>query len=718
MKKIFAIVLALLLIVTTLPLAFAEKVEGTLGKNLTWSYDTETKTLAIDGEGDMSDFRITSNPPWEKYEDEIKNVVIGNGVTSIGKFVFYSSKLENLALGNAVKKIGESAFKQCRKLKEINFPEGLETIGEEAFNGCTSLEKVEITANVKVIGDKAFSSCNSVKEFAVAYNNANYTAVDGVLYNKAKTELVRYPNGKTESIFKIPDDVKIIGVESFAGSGLKRVVIPETVTTIDEGAFYSCTKLDYIAIPEGVIYVNNGAFRDCKGLSTLYFPSQLRKVNAYAFAGCNNLMVVNYEGNETQWDNVDIDLFNDSLKSAAIKFNASTHNHSYKTEILKIVTCTENGTILYKCSCGDALTEELVAEGHNFGEWRTTVEPTTTTEGEKVRFCKKCLKTEKEKIDKLPQAPDYTGSPLGDVNGDKKVTAIDARVTLQYVSGSRDFSIEQATNADVNRDGKVTSIDARWILQVAAGTRVLENNAGGNDTPTPDDTTKPDEDVTKPEDDVPAAATKADVIKIFNDATAKAAKGSYKIARQGEFVEPVDMGSSTDTLNSIIQSTDENANLDTVVGGFLGINEPINATVTNGKCEGVNSKYMLKAMTLKDTDVKSFKVEGSKYTIQLVDCVNPADGSALSHATNDFITVAEVNKTIEEAAGSSITVTEKGSNFNYCNITFTATVVDGKITNLEYAYTLDATLNLKISVVNATGTGKIAIVGKYTDIKY
>ena len=67
---------------------------------------------------------------------------------------------------------------------------------------------MEITANVKAIGDKAFSSCNSVKEFVVAYNNANYTAVDGVLYNKAKTELVRYPNGKTETIFKIPDDVK------------------------------------------------------------------------------------------------------------------------------------------------------------------------------------------------------------------------------------------------------------------------------------------------------------------------------------------------------------------------------------------------------------------------------------------------------------------------------------------------------------------------------
>ena len=263
-----------------------------------------------------------------------------------------------------------------------------------------------------------------------------------------------------------------------------------------------------------------------------------------------------------------------------------------------------------------------------------------------------------------------------------------------------------------------------------------DNNVGGNDVATPDDETAlPDDETTDtpadenadaPADenaDAPAgntAATKADVIKLFNDVTAKAAKGSYKVTRTGKFVKNIDVGSATGALNKIIQGVDENASLDSVVGGFLGIKaQPITGEVKNGKgVDGFNEKYMIKAMTLADADVQDYNVNGDKYTVQIKACTNPGANSALAHATNDYITFAEVNQSIANEVGNAVKVVEGESQANYNKIIFTATIVDGKLTALDYSYSFNATLKLKLAVIGATGTGEAAITGKIANIKY
>lgn len=262
-----------------------------------------------------------------------------------------------------------------------------------------------------------------------------------------------------------------------------------------------------------------------------------------------------------------------------------------------------------------------------------------------------------------------------------------------------------------------------------------DNNVGGNDVATPDDETAlPDDETTDtpadenadaPADenaDAPAgntAATKADVIKLFNDVTAKAAKGSYKLTRTGKFIKNIDVGSATGALNKIIQGVDENASLDSVVGGFLGIKkDPIVAEVKNGKGEGFDSKYMIKAMALTEADVQDFTVNGDKYTVQIKACTNPDANSALGHASNDYVTFPEVNQSIANEVGSAVKVVEGESQANYTKILFTATIVDGKLTALDYSYTFSATLKIKLAIMNATGTGEASITGKYTNIKY
>ncbi len=217
-----------------------------------------------------------------------------------------------------------------------------------------------------------------------------------------------------------------------------------------------------------------------------------------------------------------------------------------------------------------------------------------------------------------------------------------------------------------------------------------------------------------------AALTKADVIKFFNAETAKAAKGSYKFTRTGKFVKNIDVGAITGALNSIIKGVDENSDINSVVGGFLGIKkDPITGTVANGKLNGdADAKYMIKPMTLKDADVKSFSVNGNKYTIEVVPCKNPNASSAMARATNDYITFDEVNKSIAKEVGNAVKVVPEESTVNYNKLVFIATVTDGKITALEYSYSFDATLKIKLAIPSATGTGEAAISNKYTDIKY
>ena len=249
-----------------------------------------------------------------------------------------------------------------------------------------------------------------------------------------------------------------------------------------------------------------------------------------------------------------------------------------------------------------------------------------------------------------------------------------------------------------------------------------ENLLGGDETTdTPADDETSDAPAGDENADAPAGnkeMTKADVIKLFNETSAKAAKGSYKLSRVGKIVKNIDVGSATNALNSIIKGVDENASLDTVVGGFLGIKDPINAVVTNGKGEGFDGKYMIKAMALTEADVQDFAVNGDKYTIQIKACTNPNANSALAHATNDYVTFPEVNASIAKEVGSAVKIVEGESQANYTKILFTATIVDGKMTNLEYSYTFSASLKIKLTLMPANGTGEAEITGKYTNIKY
>ncbi len=238
----------------------------------------------------------------------------------------------------------------------------------------------------------------------------------------------------------------------------------------------------------------------------------------------------------------------------------------------------------------------------------------------------------------------------------------------------------------------------------------------GDDTATPgDDAATPGDDAATPGDDAAKPAfSKANAHEVLNKLTANAAKMSYKWKRVSAYTPDgaIDVGSATGALNKIIQGIDENASLDTVVGGFLGIGNK-EGEVKNGVIpEDMNKNYVLKAMTLTAGDILDAKASGNVYKAQISNCTNPQkDGkNALSRATNDFFTHQEAADGI---AGITSLISLKETNVQYTGILLTATVDGDALKSLEISYTFSAQLQIKAGFA-ITGKGKATNKITYT----
>ena len=264
---------------------------------------------------------------------------------------------------------------------------------------------------------------------------------------------------------------------------------------------------------------------------------------------------------------------------------------------------------------------------------------------------------------------------------------------------------------------------------IAAAVNGTNTESGDTSTDSGDAST-PSGDASTPSGDAGNAGNsdeKAAAVEALNKATAAAAKKSYTWERKCYFTQPLDVGSATDTLNGIIQKVDPNANIDSVVGGFIGRtgekNDPAwTAEVVNGQrpAEGTKmteDKYLMIATQLTASDVASVKVEGDKYTFNLVTCSNPQkDGkNALNHVTNDFITKDEVAAGVKEGLGAlSMLLSVKSLDADYESIVVTAEIKDGNLVSFGFTYHMNVK-KLELSV--ATGNGAGDVVCTYKNFK-
>ena len=186
--------------------------------------------------------------------------------------------------GKQVTGIGGQAFEGCTGLANITIPDSVTEIGLEAFSGCTSLTNITIPDSVTEIGSSAFSGCSSLTAIDVEVGNNNYTSVNGVLFNKGKTELICYPAGKTDKSYNIPNSVTSIGYSAFINcTSITSITIPDSVTSIDSSAFGGCSSLKSITIPNSVTSIGYYAFYGCTSLTSVTIPKSVTGIDDWAF---------------------------------------------------------------------------------------------------------------------------------------------------------------------------------------------------------------------------------------------------------------------------------------------------------------------------------------------------------------------------------------------------------------------------------------------------
>ena len=223
---------------------------------------------------------------------------------------------------DSVTSIGERAFNKC-KCTNVTISDGIISIGEDAFSDCGNITSLTIPNSVINISDD-FVNCDSLAAINVMQDNANYSSINGVLFDKNQTTLIRYPEGKgkVDTSYSIPDSVTKIDDLAFRNcSNLVSITIPDNVIHIGQAAFWICCSLTSIIIPNGVTIISNDVFSECSSLTTVTIPESVTIISNCAFRNCSNLKDVYFGGSKTQWEKMWINYeMEDSIKNATIHF--------------------------------------------------------------------------------------------------------------------------------------------------------------------------------------------------------------------------------------------------------------------------------------------------------------------------------------------------------------------------------------------------------------
>ncbi len=269
--------------------------EGTCGTNVRWTL-YENGTLILSGSGAMDDhtlnYTLTQRSSYYKYRNAIRTIIVREGITEIGNCAFYShTSLRNAFLGSTVTRIGDQAFYSCSLLEEVTLSPALTEIGILSFGYCNRLTRLDLPASVTKIGNSAFTFCRNLSGIYVHPDNTAYASDDeGVLFNRAMTQLIKCPAGYPHQTYIIPETVKEIYASSFRSCIFTSIEIPETVETIGELAFIDCTLLQTAVIRNPNLVFGDRVFSGC-GDVTLIAPAT-STARAYAKANIHTFAVL------------------------------------------------------------------------------------------------------------------------------------------------------------------------------------------------------------------------------------------------------------------------------------------------------------------------------------------------------------------------------------------------------------------------------------------
>ncbi len=229
------------------------------------------------------------------------------------------SSLKSFIYPSKISSIGSYAFKNCSGLSGVlNIPTTVISLKLGAFDNCTNITSVIIPNSVQIIEGCAFIRCSGLvgtlsipksvvwigayafkntgnSDFMVDPENQYFSSVNGVLFDKNQTRLVKYPTNKIGT-YIIPNTVTTIGISAFASCDnlIGEVVFPNSITSIESSAFENCTKISgKINLPKSITSIADFSFSGCTSINTLIIPEKVTTIGQYAFYYCIGLKTIN-----------------------------------------------------------------------------------------------------------------------------------------------------------------------------------------------------------------------------------------------------------------------------------------------------------------------------------------------------------------------------------------------------------------------------------------
>ena len=277
----------------------------------------------------------------------IKSITLPNKLTAIQRDTFNGcSALEKVTIGSGVKSIGINAFNKCVNLKSVVIPNAVESLGDCAFMNCSNLTSVKLGSGLLTIGYSAFEGCSNLTGIVIpaSVTDIGYSAFKNL---KNLTDVTFEANSNLVNLGK---NYTSDGV--FQGcTGLKTIVIPDKVTTVNRDTFNGCTSLEKVTVGNHVVSINTLAFSGCIMLKEIVLPKALNTIESNAFKNCSALNTVKFTGTQARWNTLKSDGINATGNEYLL--NAPKFIYEYSDEIPAVSVSASPSTAL---TDGDSVT--------------------------------------------------------------------------------------------------------------------------------------------------------------------------------------------------------------------------------------------------------------------------------------------------------------------------------------------------------------------------